>query len=196
MYRRLEEAGAAERDLSSVRIWMSGADAMPGDLARRFKGYGATATLPVVGSVGEATFVEGYGMVELGGGVANKISPPLLGVGLGDSLGIPMPGYHLQVTDDDGRPVGPGQEGELWVRGRGVSEGYWGAPEATADVVTDDGWVRTGDLARRGALGTAVFVGRKKTGSSTVATPSTPGRSRPPLRTIPRWPRPRGRSPR
>ena len=162
MYRRLEEAGAAERDLSSVRIWMSGADAMPGDLARRFKGYGATATLPVVGSVGEATFVEGYGMVELGGGVATKISPPLLGVGLGDSLGIPMPGYHLQVTDDDGRPVGPGQEGELWVRGRGVSEGYWGAPEATADVVTDDGWVRTGDLARRGALGTAVFVGRKK----------------------------------
>ena len=46
-------------------------------------------------------------MVELGGGVATKISPPILGVGLGDSLGIPMPGYHLQVTDDDGRPVGP-----------------------------------------------------------------------------------------
>jgi acyl-coenzyme A synthetase/AMP-(fatty) acid ligase len=162
MYRMLEEAGAAERDLTSVRVWMSGADAMPGDLARRFKGYGASATLPVVGPVGEAAFVEGYGMVETGGGVATKISPPLLGVGLGDSLGVPLPGYRFQVTDEDGRPVGPGQEGELWVRGRAPVEGYWGSPEATSELVTEDGWVRTGDLARRGAFGTAVFAGRKK----------------------------------
>ncbi len=162
MYRMLEEAGAAERDLTSVRVWISGADAMPGDLARRFKGYGATATVPVVGPVGEAAFIEGYGMVELGGGVATKISPPLLGLGLGDSLGFPLPGYHFQVTGEDGRPVGPGQEGELWVKGPGLLEGYWGSPEATSDVVTADGWVRTGDLARRGVLGTAVFAGRKK----------------------------------
>ena len=99
MYRMLEEAGAAERDLTSVRVWMSGADAMPGDLARRFKGYGATATLPVVGSVGEATFVEGYGMVELGGGVATKISPPLLGRGPRrlaghPDAGLPVPGHR------------------------------------------------------------------------------------------------------
>ena len=162
MYRMLEEAGAAERDLTSVRIWVSGADAMPGELARRFKGYGATATLPLVGPVGEAGFVEGYGMVELGGGVATKISPPLLGLGLGDSLGLPMPGYRFQVTGEDGRPVGAGQEGELWVRGPGRLEGYWGSPEATSELVTEDGWVRTGDLARRGAFGTAVFAGRKK----------------------------------
>ena len=135
---------------------------MPGDLARRFKGYGATATLPVLGPVGEATFVEGYGMVETGGGVATKISPPLLGVGLGDSLGVPMPGYRFQVTGEDGEPVAPGQEGELWVRGRGKVEGYWGSPEATSELVTEDGWVRTGDLARRGFFGTAVFAGRKK----------------------------------
>ena len=162
MYRLLEEAGAAEADLTSVRIWVSGADAMPGDLARRFKGYGATATLPVIGPVGEAAFVEGYGMVELGGGVATKISPPLLNLGLGDSLGVPLPGYRFQVVDDDGQPVGPGQEGELWVRGPGLSVGYWGAPDATGELITEDGWLRTGDLARRGVLGTAVFAGRKK----------------------------------
>src|SRR6185436_6016871 len=137
-------------------------DAMPGDLARRFKGYGATATLPVLGPVGEAAFVEGYGMVETGGGVATKISPPLLPVGLGDSLGIPMPGYRFRVVGDDGEDVGRGQEGELWVRGRGKVEGYWGSPEATGELVTEDGWIRTGDLARRGILGTAVFAGRKK----------------------------------
>ena len=162
MYRRLEEAGAAERDLSSVRVWISGADTMPGDLARRFKGYGATATLPVLGPVGEATFVEAYGMVEVGGGVAAKISPPLLGVGLGDSLGLPLPGYRLKVVDDEGTPVRPGQEGELWIQGPGLLEGYWGAPEAAGDLLTEDGWLRTGDLARRGVLGTAVFAGRKK----------------------------------
>jgi acyl-CoA synthetase (AMP-forming)/AMP-acid ligase II len=162
MYRLLEEAGAAERDLTSVRFWISGADAMPGDLARRFKGYGASATLPVVGPVGEATFVEGYGMVETGGGVATKISPPLLPVGLGDSLGVPLPGYRFRVVGEDGEPVATGQEGELWVKGRSVVEGYWGSPEATADLLTDDGWIRTGDLARRGVLGTAVFAGRKK----------------------------------
>lgn len=162
MYRLLEEAGAAEHDLTSVRVWVSGADAMPGDLARRFKGYGATATLPVLGPVGEATFVEGYGMVEVGGGVAAKISPPLLGLGLGDSLGIPLPGYRFRVVAEDGEPVGPGQEGELWVRGPGLLRGYWGAAEGPGDLVTEDGWLRTGDLARRGALGTAVFAGRKK----------------------------------
>ena len=162
MYRMLEEAGAADRDLTSVRVWISGADAMPGDLARRFKGYGASATLPVVGAVGQAAFVEGYGMVETGGGVAAKISPPLLPLGLGDSLGVPLPGYRFRVVGEDGEPVAPGQEGELWVRGRGTVEGYWGSPEATADLLTEDGWVRTGDLARRGVFGTAVFAGRKK----------------------------------
>jgi acyl-CoA synthetase (AMP-forming)/AMP-acid ligase II len=162
MFRLLEEAGAAERDLTSVRAWICGADAMPADLAKRFKGYGATATLPVVGPVGEAAFVEGYGMVEVAGGVATKISPPMLDVGLGDSLGIPLPGYHFKVVGEDDRPVAPGQEGELWIRGPGLLRGYWGTDGDTGGAVTEDGWLRTGDLARRGVLGTAVFAGRKK----------------------------------
>ena len=68
MYRMMAEAGAETRDLSSVRLWASGADAMPFELAKKFQRLGASATLPVVGkSVGEAMFVDGYGMVELGG---------------------------------------------------------------------------------------------------------------------------------
>lgn len=161
-YRLLLEAGAADRDLSSVRVWMTGADVMPGDLARRFKSFGATASLPLVGPVGEAAFFEGYGMVEVGGGVAAKVSPPLLPVGLGDSLGLPMPGWHLRVLDDDGDPVPPGVVGELQVRGPGVLRGYWGDPEATRAALTDDGWLRTGDLVRSGLFGTVVFQGRSK----------------------------------
>ena len=162
MYRMLEEAGAAERDLTSIRLWISGADAMPPDLAARFKGYGAMATLPLVGAVGEAAFAEGYGMVETGGGVAVRVSPPLLPTALGGSVGMPLPGVTFKVVDDAGREVPIGGVGELWLKGPGVLRGYHGAPEATAAALTDDGWLRTGDLARRGPLGIVNFEGRSK----------------------------------
>ena len=162
MYRMLLEAGAESRDLSSIRIWGSGADAMPADLARRFKQMGATVSLPLIGPVGEATFVEGYGMVEVGGGVAAKVSPPLLDLGLGESVGIQLPGYSFRVVDESGTDVGTGSTGELWVRGPGVIKGYWNAPEISARTVTTDGWLRTGDLVRKGLLGTVLFVGRGK----------------------------------
>lgn len=149
MYRMMLDAGAERCDLRSVRLWVSGADVLPDDLARRFKRMGASVTLPVLGlSVGEAAFAEGYGMVELAGGVAAKVSPPWVPLGIGDFLGFPLPPNRLKVVDDFGREVGSGQTGELWVQGPGVLRGYHGDPEATAKVLTDDGWLRTGDLAR------------------------------------------------
>lgn len=162
MYRTLLESGAAQRDLSSVRLWISAADVMPAELARQFKSFGATATLPGVGAVGEAAFVEGYGMVEVGGSVAAKVSPPLLSIGLGDSLGLSMPGWKLRVADEDGRTVLPGQVGELQLRGPGVLRGYWGDEAATEAAMTPDGWLRTGDLVRSGPFGTVLFQGRAK----------------------------------
>jgi acyl-CoA synthetase (AMP-forming)/AMP-acid ligase II len=68
----------------------------------------------------------------------------------------------MRVVDDHGRQVAPGVVGELWVKGPGVLKGYHNDPEATDAVVTPDGWLRTGDLARRGPLGTVLFAGRKK----------------------------------
>ncbi|MFN2608255.1 MAG: AMP-binding protein, partial [Acidimicrobiales bacterium] len=66
MYRMMLEAGAEQRDLRSVRLWASGADAMPQEIVQTFQKLGATATLPVIDkSVGEAMFIDGYGMVEL-----------------------------------------------------------------------------------------------------------------------------------
>lgn len=162
MYRMMLEAGAETYDLSSVRVWGSGADVMPVDLALQFKRMGATASLPIIGGVGEALFAEGYGMVEVGGGVAAKVSPPMLNLGLGESLGFPLPSYRMRVVDEDGLDVGAGDVGELWIRGPGVLRGYWNAPEATQQAVTDDGWLRTGDLARKGPFGSVLFVGRQK----------------------------------
>lgn len=163
MYRMLLDAGAAKRDLRSVRLWASGADKLPEDLARQFKKMGATVTLPFTGTnLGEAAFAEAYGMVELAGGVSAKISPPLVPFGLGDFMGVPVPPNRFKVVGETGRAVAPGQVGELWVKGPGVLQGYHGRPDATREVLSPDGWLRTGDLARRGPLGTVFFAGRSK----------------------------------
>jgi acyl-CoA synthetase (AMP-forming)/AMP-acid ligase II len=162
MYRMLLEAGAADRDLRSIRVWGSGADVMPRDLAKKFQKMGASVTLPFVGaSVGEAIFFEGYGLVESGGGALVRVSTP--GPDLfGDAMGIPAPGYRVRVADEDGDEVSPGAVGELWLKGPGVLAGYHDDAEATAAAVTEDGWLRTGDLARRGPMGSVVFAGRQK----------------------------------
>jgi acyl-CoA synthetase (AMP-forming)/AMP-acid ligase II len=102
---------------------------------------------------------EGYGLAETAGAVAFKLH---LGIGPSDVVGLPVPGYRWRVVGEDGRDVRRGQIGELWVRGPGVTKGYWGDAAASADVLTRDGWLRTGDLARRGVLGEVHFAGRSK----------------------------------
>jgi long-chain acyl-CoA synthetase len=162
MYRMMLEAGAEDHDLSSVHFWASGADVMPSELAREFKSFGSSAVLPLVGPVGEAAFFEGYGMVEVAGGVAAKVSPPMLPIGLGDSLGVKLPGWKFRVVDEAGKVVRTGRVGELQLNGPGVLKGYWGDVENSAAVLTDDGWLRTGDLVRSGPFGTVMFHGRAK----------------------------------
>lgn len=162
MYKRLLDAGAADRDLRSVRMWASGADVMPPDLIEVFKGFGSVVGLAGAGRLGQAAFVEGYGMVETAGGVAAKISLPGVRLGEGSSLGVPFPGVRMKVVDDDGHQVRVGQVGELWIKAPGVLRGYWNAPDATADALTADGWLRSGDLVRRGPFGSMAFRGRRK----------------------------------
>lgn len=162
MYRMMLEAGAEQRDLTSVRAWVSGADVMPPDLARRYQRMGAAATLPLVRRpVGVAAFVDGYGMVELGGGVAVRVHLPLVPLP-GDGVVRPMRGHELRVVDDRGDEVPVGEVGELVVRGPGVMRGYHGRHEETREAFTPEGWLRTGDLARRRRFGLIEFVGRSK----------------------------------
>src|SRR6478735_1187131 len=162
MYRMLLDAGAEDRNLSTIRLWISGADAMPVELANTFKDLGASIRLPGLGSVGQATFAEGYGMVETAGGVAIRLSLPMVPVHLGGSVGVPLPGYKFRVVDENGKEVARNAVGELLVSGPGILKGYYGAPEATAGALTEDGWLHTGDVARRGLLGTFTFEGRMK----------------------------------
>ena len=162
MYRMMDEAGAETRDLSSIRLWASGADIMPFPLARRFQQYGAAAHLPLIGARGRGRVRRRlrHGRARRrrrGEGPAPGRAAPRRGL-----VGIPLPGYHLKIVDDTGADVGRGEVGELAVKGPGVMRGYHGRPDATREALTDDGWLRTGDLARRGRLGFVEFAGRKK----------------------------------
>jgi acyl-CoA synthetase (AMP-forming)/AMP-acid ligase II len=162
MYRMMLEAGAEERELTSVRLWASGADAMPADLARIFQTLGGAFRLPFINrTVGIAAFIDGYGTVESAGAVAIRFAPPGLAL-LRPALLTARPGHRLRVLDEDGRLMAHGQVGELAVRSRGVMHGYFGNAEATREAMTDDGWLRTGDLARRSRLGFVELMGRKK----------------------------------
>ena len=123
---------------------------------------GGLVTLPGVPvTLGEAVFAEGYGMVEMGGAVAARVSPPFLPARFGAVLAA-LPGYRMKIVDEAGHDTLPGATGHLLVRGPGALRRYHGDADATDAVLSADGWVRTGDLARRGPLGVVFFAGRSK----------------------------------
>ncbi|MBN9426894.1 MAG: AMP-binding protein, partial [Burkholderiales bacterium] len=70
--------------------------------------------------------------------------------------------FELSIRDTAGRPLPQGETGELWVRGHLVMMGYYKNPEATAEVMTPDGWFRTGDLGHFDAAGYLKITGRLK----------------------------------
>ena len=78
------------------------------------------------------------------------------------AIGLPLPSTDISIRDDDGNEVGFDTPGELCVRGPQVMQGYWGRPDATAEVLSDDGWLRTGDMATIDEEGYLRIVDRKK----------------------------------
>ena len=80
----------------------------------------------------------------------------------GTAIGLPAPGCEVRIVGEDGADAAPGEVGELWARGPSRMEGYFRDPEATAAAITPEGWLRTGDLARRDADGALYIVGRRK----------------------------------
>ncbi len=103
----------------------------------------------------------GFGSTEMGGGVAIP--------DISDSrelqattVGKPLPGVEIKIVDEARHILPSGQVGELWCRGEMVMQGYYRAPQATSDVIDQDGWYNTGDLARLDERGYLHIMGRKK----------------------------------
>lgn len=152
MYRMLLDAGAARRDLTSVRIWAGGADAFDDPLIRTFRGL---ASRKRFGLTLKPMFVRGYGMAE-----ANSYVSTTLWFESGDNcLGWVMPPVRFRIVDEEGRDVPRGQTGELLLAGPTMMSGYWNDPEATAAALRR-GWFHTGDLARQGKWRMLYFAGR------------------------------------
>jgi long-chain acyl-CoA synthetase len=142
MYRMLLAAGAATRNLRSIRIWGGGGDAFPDELIRTFQNLAARK---VLGLSVRPRFARGYGMAETCGQISVAHGGPM-GEGC---VGRVIKALEHRIAGEDGRDVPAGEVGELVVRGPTVMSGYWGDPERTRQVL-QDGWLRTGDLVRRG----------------------------------------------
>jgi acyl-CoA synthetase (AMP-forming)/AMP-acid ligase II len=151
MFRMLLDAGAEAFDLGSLEVVAWGGDAMPEDLRLRFDAAVRRSRRR------GPRWVTGYGMAETAGQLTRAMGrrlPP--GV-----AGRPLRGVRVRVVGPEGRPVGRGEVGELWVRSPGLMSGYLGDDEATRAALCD-GWLRTGDLVRRGRRGRLFLVARAK----------------------------------
>ncbi len=78
------------------------------------------------------------------------------------TIGLPVPSTYLSIRDDDGNEVPLGQPGEICAKGPQVMAGYWNRPEETANVMTADGYFRTGDIGVMDENGYTKIVDRKK----------------------------------
>ena len=130
----LDNPGLAKTDFSSLRICISGGAPMAAELREKF-----------VAATG-ASLVEGYGLTESSGVVATN---PYDGPVQPGTIGQPLPATHLRLVDkeDPMKDAPAGEPGELVVKGPQIMQGSWTRPEADKDSFTEDGWLRTGDVA-------------------------------------------------
>lgn len=130
MWQRWAAADAPSDSMSSVRFARSGAASLPADVYERIRDHCGVEVR------------QGYGLTESSSVVAS-------GRGLDvrvTSVGKPLPGVELVLVDDAGEPVDIGDVGEVVLRSPGVFKGYLNDVEATESVLTDDGWLWTGDV--------------------------------------------------
>jgi len=136
-------------ELRSLKFCGSGGAPLPVEVAQRFyeltgsqlcEGWGMTETSPT------GTFTPAHGMRKAG------------------SCGMPIPNIELKFESltEPGQDAAPGEPGELCIRGPNVMKGYWKNPEATAKAMTQDGFFRSGDVARMDADGFVFIVDRTK----------------------------------
>lgn len=136
LYHRLVDSPRA-RELSRLRLCVSGSAPLPAELHRRFE------------EVSGQRVLERYGMTE----TAMLVSNPLEGERRPGCVGVPLPGVRVRLV---------GEPAEVQVRGPNVFDGYWERPDANAEAFTEDGWFRTGDLGEWDAAGYLRLVGRAK----------------------------------
>ncbi len=143
----LNTPGFDQLDFSRLRLTMGGGMAVQRAVAERWK------------KVTGVPLIEAYGLTETS--PAACINPLELKEYNG-SIGMPVPSTDICVKDEGGAMLPMGEVGELCVKGPQVMLGYWQRPEETAKVIDNEGWLRTGDMAKMDERGYFYLVDRKK----------------------------------
>ena len=141
--RMVDEQTATPRDLSSLRFATSAGEALPVSLYDRWM---ATVDVPLYDGLGTAEMWHVFVSNQPG-----KVRP--------GTLGTAVPGYDVEVRDDDGNRLPPGGVGRLWVRGGSRATAYWRNMARTQEVFRGE-WVVTGDLISIEDDGYVTYVGR------------------------------------
>jgi len=143
----LNTPGFDKVNFSTLHLALGGGMAVQRAVAERWK------------KVTGVTLVEAYGLTETSPAACmNPLDLPQYNA----SIGLPISSTEVSIQDDNGNQLPIGETGELCVRGPQVMKGYWNRPEETAKVLTDSGWLHTGDIARMDDKGYVYIVDRKK----------------------------------
>jgi long-chain acyl-CoA synthetase len=142
----MSQPGFERLHFGGVKLVVAGAMALQRSVGERWRALTRTR------------LVEGYGLTEASPIVCCN---PVDGSDRPGTIGLPFPSTEVRLLGEDGREVGPGQPGELVVKGPQVMKGYWNQPDETAKVLRD-GWLWTGDIAQLDEDGFVRIVDRKK----------------------------------
>jgi len=137
----------ASVDFSHLKVSLGGGMAVQRAVAERWK------------KVTGCPLIEAYGLTETS--PAACINPMTL-KDYNGTIGIPLSSTDVVIKDDDGKNVATGETGEICIKGPQVMRGYWNRPDETAQVMTDDGFFRTGDIGVMDEKGYFKIVDRKK----------------------------------
>ena len=140
----------SECDISSLRLAVTGAAAIPVELIHRMRD-----------ELTFATIVTGYGLTE-SSAIATMCRHDDDPETIATTSGRAIPGVEVRIADDDGSELPPMTPGEIWVRGYNVMAGYLNDPEATAEAITPEGWLKTGDIGVMNEDGYVAITDRKK----------------------------------
>jgi long-chain acyl-CoA synthetase len=141
------DPGFAKLDFSALHLTVGGGMAVQQAVAKKWK------------EVTNNPILEGYGLTEASPVVTFN---PMDLKEFNGSIGLPLPSTEVSLRNDEDKEVGIGERGELCIRGPQVMRGYWQRPEETAKMLTEDGWLRTGDIAVIDDEGFVRIVDRKK----------------------------------
>lgn len=139
--------GFEQIDFSRLKLTLGGGMAVQQSVAEQW------------GRITGAPLLEAYGLTETSPAVCIN---PLNLAKFNGSIGLPLPSTEVCIQDEDGNLLAQGKTGELCVRGPQVMKGYWQSADETAKVLSSDGWLKTGDVAKMDEQGFFRVVDRLK----------------------------------